>query len=269
MKRKYKYEINLFLYNIIKHQRDINDEKIKMLLIRSIYHMIAQASNRPSITDLTELKNYTLSEFMRKKYNDIFDEYGRTRMNIKADKKIITPLIENWSKINKNLLIDKHTKFNFIITEYVTGKTILDLQKFYDEWKMQDKIFTSFVHIILLQVYIAFYALHLLKINHNDAHLGNFWITEVPRRNIKYKIENEIYEFDNLGIEVKIYDFDFSYIEEVGKNPFLENKAICGKYAVCNSFVPKRDLMMFTEKFRLLLEHLKNDELVLHIEKIL
>lgn len=130
-------------YNIIKHQSNVNDEKIKMLMIRSIYHMISQASNRPSITDLTELKNYTLSEFMRKKYNDIFDEYGRLLMNIKVDKKLIGRLIENWQKINKNLLIDKHANFNFIITEYINGKTILDIQKFYTEWQFKEKNFTS------------------------------------------------------------------------------------------------------------------------------
>lgn len=241
---------------LIAKQTGINDDYATKLYTRSLFYMIYQGENRPSITD-QRLLQPTLGQFVYKILEKIYDRSIGVEMK------------------NKNInvgTIQVNSRFNFIINETVQGEKGRDVFKFYNSWSERDNIsFTNFIHMIFLQLFIAFYGLHLLEFNHNDIHPGNFWITSVPRRIVRYKIDDEIYEFDNLGIEVKIYDFDFSYTKIAGNNPFLETNRdtfMCEDYKVCNNFVPKRDLVILVQKFRIILSSSRSvsGEILSHID---
>jgi hypothetical protein len=241
---------------LINLQPDINDDYATKLYTRSVFYMLFEGKDRPSVTDKRNLES-NLVQFVNSVLYKVYDRSVITEMKNKG--------------IHSGM-IQQNSRFNFIINEIVKGEKGENVFKFYDSWSERDNIpFTNFIHMIFLQLFIAFYGLHLLKFNHNDIHPGNFWITSVPRRNVRYKIDDEIYEFDNLGIEVKIYDFDFSYTKIAGNNPFLETNRdtfMCEDYKVCNTFVPKRDLVILVQKFKAILSSSPSStrEILSHID---
>lgn len=264
--------------NLINIQGKVSDAQIQGLYWRSYLHMLIRASMRPSLTDtsgtISKLEKENVATFIQEYLQNLLDPAKRKLNRIEVDAEILEELK---IKLQNDWNI-KNQKFNFMINEPITGKTGFDLVPFYTDWEYKDSVsFKAFLNMIFLQLFITFYGLHLLKFNHNDIHPGNFWITSVPRRNVRYKIEDAIYEFDNLGIEVKVYDFDYSHCDVAGNNTFLEKHKytfMCQDYNVCNEFVPKRDFKIVSQKLISELRDirrsgLKNDakEVVSQVEK--
>lgn len=236
-----------------------------MLAYRSTYYMIFQADNRPSVTNTRHLLRYlnlteqkeqraAFQDFVNRFDINFFSRFTEDTPNLLGisgmDIKVVNNFLRN---IDNKFNFFLKTKYNFMINENIVGEKGSSTLNFYirkyDE--RRNVQFSSYLNMIFLQLFIALYGLGLVKMNHNDLHLGNFWITNVPRRNVSYKIEDKIYVFDNLGIEVKIYDFDFSYFEKAGGNTFLdpEPDGTCW-LDLCNKFEEKRDIAHLCLKFK-------------------
>lgn len=217
----------------------------KKLATRASYYMIYEGEDRPSSTDIVdEFNKRDIDE--KETYTDYKNNF-ENNFFVRKLRKIRVPYI---------LPNMEENKYNFMINESIDGEVGSNMIKFYLNKYIQknDVDFNRYVNMICLQLFIALYGLELLKFIHYDLHAGNFWITNVPRKIIKYKIEDKIYEFDNLGIEVKIYDYDFSYFEPAGKNEFLtmtESSSLwTSDTCLINKFQTKIDILkvMFTLK---------------------
>lgn len=142
-------------------------------------------------------------------------------------------------KFDDSKMLDELTgiKFNYILTKKQEGITL-------DEFLINSsKVYHG---MAIFQLLIALYAMEYLRLVHNDLHVGNIFVTKGKRRKIKYVIDNVVYTYDNLGINVKIYDFDRSYCQYLGKNELLEKLCPISYYDECNIFEKKRDFERVT-----------------------
>ena len=143
---------------------------------------------------------------------------------------------------------------------YVLNQAIDRSNTFYFNEILKKEITFNDFYIILFQIVQACYTMYKNKLIHNDLHLKNIWITkrdDVPL-NLHYNIDGQNFYFNGIHIMSRIFDFDRSYCETLGKNPSLEsprrskagqeNKLVRGKDLVkilCN-INPDLTLEFFT-----------------------
>jgi hypothetical protein len=92
---------------------------------------------------------------------------------------------------------------------------------------------------IIFQVVAGLYALSNIKMTHNDLHSGNVLVGDMPPQNIVYVYNGVRYQFVATH-RAKIFDFDHSYIDIMGKNPFLYED-YCDTFSQCNEYIPNKD----------------------------
>lgn len=130
------------------------------------------------------------------------------------------------------------------------------------------------LYICLFQIVQACYTMYKHRLIHNDLHPNNIWVTrrDDVLLNLRYKINSpdsssvKEYYINNANIMCRIYDYDRSYCETLGDNPYLTggriqvgqiNKVIRGKdlvkvmcylYKFLNEAVRDSILGLFTDK---------------------
>jgi hypothetical protein len=95
------------------------------------------------------------------------------------------------------------------------------------------------------QVILTLAVMSLFKFSHNDLHLGNLMIKRLDTpQNLSYYFGNDIYiTIPNVTYSLFLFDWDRSYVEELGNNLGLnytcENSDIrtCNGYRLVNDFV--------------------------------
>ena len=141
------------------------------------------------------------------------------------DSKILTPTEISGKSLFKILKTIRRPKINFTtIRKYyllLTETSDHHLMTLYDFLSINKKNMTDHILFnILFQIMYTLYIFNKLKIKHNDLHFGNIMVS-IANRNIlntdrTYVIKyNNIYHFDkkrvclpNIGISVRIFDFD-------------------------------------------------------------
>lgn len=97
---------------------------------------------------------------------------------------------------------------------------------------------------ILFQIIAGCYAMSLSKLTHNDLHIGNIWVVDIPETKVSYVINNRRYTF-NTTKKVKIYDFDRGYAVRLGDNESLSGMS-CYLQNQCNEFIENKDIVKFS-----------------------
>lgn len=127
-------------------------------------------------------------------------------------------------------------EYNFLVNTPTEPGTI-ESGEFFTKYMEHEKPILQ----LIFQVIAACYAMYLSKMSHNDMHLGNIWVTPVDKTVI-YLYDEQIYGFKSL-IDVKVYDFDRSYVKAFGDNKILTPHL--ANYNQTNSLIDNRDMIKF------------------------
>lgn len=228
--------------NIISKIKDVDEKNAKFALTRSLFYMISKSKDRPAIDDFREFrdieeKNVEIANFL------LLNRILQKNKNIP----VIKYLQSNNALKDFDYYVENNTRINYIMNEAIEDAYTLDEWKnFYNlNYKFRDKVSEDeFIYMVFFQISIALYTMYLFEMNHNDLHPGNIYITQKTPHMIRYKIDDQIYIFNDLGIKVKIFDFDFSYCYLLGDNSFLDSDMRpCKDYELCNHFVKNRDML--------------------------
>jgi predicted NAD-dependent protein-ADP-ribosyltransferase YbiA (DUF1768 family) len=159
--------------------------------------------------------------------------------------------INNTIIFNKNLLINNPTKQDCINYDNIDSLSFsIILTKFFDNTKTTT--FTQFLQKyasnvefvlnVLFQIAVVCFALSLNKMTHNDLHADNIFIKQYENlQTFIYYINDVKYEITSF-FKVYIFDFNFSFVENIGKNEGINNH-LCDNFNVCNFFVPNKDIL--------------------------
>lgn len=154
------------------------------------------------------------------------------------------PSITNSTPIALPPIPFSNLRYCFLANESVSNKAV----SLYE--KMPYLGMTDMMQL-LFQVAQACYSLYLTRSAHNDLHLGNIWVQQFDSpKNLRYIIDGKTYDLEGCKYEIKLYDFDLAYSEQLGSNlslarpgfEFIRNKVVSGKdfvKVVCGLF---RDL---------------------------
>lgn len=199
------------LFNILNNKlEELNSDQIHANLKRNIYYMFSKLKNRPAIN------------------------------NIKPNTRFINEKIHN----KENDIINKF-KYNIIFTKSINTDTTRTLEEFLDESTLpleRDTDRQNIVWELLFQIAVSCYMMSLSRMNHNDLHFANIFVEELDElTTFAYIINGKTYIL-NTRFRPYIYDFDQSFAESLGENPFL-NGLPCEKAFLCNDFVENSDIL--------------------------
>ena len=218
------------LFNVTDNEgnKPINDLR---QIIRNIFYMYYQQAKRPAITSsLSQSEN---DESQPIPFNSNMDMYKNYIYKYDWKNNNIIPKLD--SSVLKNL------KFNYITLQAIDNKytkTFFNFcKKYIDKYYIPEVRIMFF--ICFFQIAQACYSLQLSHAVHNDLHFNNVWVTIKPNQKqyIKYIVENIEYDF-YTNICCRLYDFDRSYAQILGNNPFLEPKhtKLCETANSCNDY---------------------------------
>ena len=129
--------------------------------------------------------------------------------------------------------------YNIIVTSKTTDSSLSSLHmnnKLTANGKLNRMGWT-----VIIQILTALSTLEILKIAHNDLHMGNILI-EDTNENIKYfKFDNFHFRL-NSNLNCKIYDWDRAYSSQHGENNLLDYYCDSSQ---CNEYVPQREATKF------------------------
>jgi serine/threonine protein kinase len=110
---------------------------------------------------------------------------------------------------------------SILVSEWANGGDLLDyIKKNYKTFKLSQWRVLLFQILSVLAIIQAKYP----TFRHNDMKANNILIHNIDQSNINYlyKINNQVYIVPNIGIQIKLWDFDFSCIPNVINNSKVE-----------------------------------------------
>ena len=118
---------------------------------------------------------------------------------------------------------DLHQEVSVLISEWADGGDLLEyIRNNYKNMTLKDW------RVILFQLFSALAVIQnkYPGFRHNDMKANNILIQKIESRNknnkFKYKINGKIYIIPNIGIQVKLWDFDFACIAGIVENTKVE-----------------------------------------------
>ena len=118
-----------------------------------------------------------------------------------------------------------YEKVSILISEWADGGDLLEYIK-----KNKDSMTIKEWRVIFFQILSALSVIQnkYPKFRHNDLKANNILIQKIGSRNknnkFKYKINDKTYIIPNIGIQVKIWDFDFACIKGLVDNTKVDAK---------------------------------------------
>ena len=186
--------------------------------------------------------------------NNVIDDDKKTKMDDSTIDYVLKRNINNGIiNINKKLTINQNPDINENNpneNEIETMKYSLLLTKFFDLTKgftltyFLSNYFQSkdIMLQVLFQVCVVCYVMSLSKMTHNDLHGDNIFVKKMNQmETFIYYINEQRYEIKTF-FKVYIFDFNYSYVEKLGKNDGI-NDYLCDNFNVCNQFVENKDIL--------------------------
>lgn len=197
---------------------------------RNMANLMLGLQRRPSISD-------------DKKLNPRIQKELKTR-------KITKDYIKQFSSNIDNLFMDEDLfKYNILITEAIDATTlkledfiynfIEELAENHNNPPKLDKLIKEF-YKILFQITQGCLAMFTVEMVHNDLHSGNVFIEHIPKTDVQYIIGQQVYIMETTH-KIKIYDFDHSYVKDIGPNKMLDIN-LCEDAGECNTISQHRDM---------------------------
>lgn len=151
------------------------------------------------------------------------------------------------SLLNCGFIEDKNEKINLIISEWLGGDSISNLLEKGERLSLDSIIY------IMFQIVWTLYCLHKIDAQHNDLHPGNVYLSLLKNpTKLTYFYRKDISIQIMTNIFIKIYDFDQSYVSELGPNPYLENDSFKNS-GIFNAINERFDVHLFWCAFSYLL----------------
>jgi hypothetical protein len=128
--------------------------------------------------------------------------------------------------------------YDFLILETFSKTSMSLLDWLVNVYKTRrGKLLSGSFWNIIFQVTATLYALSLAKLSHNDLHWNNIWIDVLPTvKTTVYVLDNIIYTLKSK-YRVMIYDFDASYVKQLGINSNVSKHD--------NTFFPNKEVVKF------------------------
>ena len=127
--------------------------------------------------------------------------------------------------INRHKKGELFDKVSILISEWADGGDLLEYIK-----KNKDTLTVKEWRVIFFQILSALSVIQTKYpgFRHNDLKANNILIQKIGSRNrnnkFKYKINDRTYIIPNIGIQVKIWDFDFACIKGIVDNTKVDAK---------------------------------------------
>jgi hypothetical protein len=254
-----------FKEKLLKHDiiRKIIKENIgkksinKYITIREIVEQPEELNKAIILKTNFETKNIKenviiKSSFFEQDFSDI-STYNSFEIEMQIHENIIRKLISNFNSpclvdcLGSRLCIEKSKKSKekrttvllleeikyLTLSKYIFNKSSLDVEEFLS---------------LIFQIYYTLLCFNRVLLRHNDIHLDNILIEELPEKMSIY------FEVPKIGIVkiktkflVKIYDYDRSSAinSKVERNSLLDF-LVCELVGTCNKFNPKFDTFKIT-----------------------
>ena len=204
-------------YLCVEEEKEEDDEEEEAILYCSMID-----ANRPENVESHML--YTLSTFVLNK------QTPHIMLPIMSFLCNVTDLIKNYDNPQLDLqdrldTDDDETKIYdkavVLITEWANGG---DLQRYIrknmDKWYRinQSELIFSVIFFQLIFTLLVIYERYP-QFRHNDLKVDNVLVTEIPSGGFYlYHIDNKYYKIPNVGVQIKLWDFDLSCIKDVIDN---------------------------------------------------
>lgn len=137
--------------------------------------------------------------------------------------------------------VPKEVKYNIIMNEQIKNSYTLYDFLFADKTLKPEEVKKGAFEL-MFQIAYACYCMSLSKMNHNDIHAGNIFVTKHEKAKVyEYWINGESYKIKTKYF-ASVYDFDRAYTIRLGKNTNLEGDACTFGYQ-CNVYVENKDIV--------------------------
>jgi predicted NAD-dependent protein-ADP-ribosyltransferase YbiA (DUF1768 family) len=187
--------------------------------------------------------------------NNVVDSYKKTKMEddvvnyvlqrninnsiINMNKKLtINQVNPNENEYNQNQDLIQTMQYSLLLTKLFDLNNGFTLTYFLTNYFQNSDIVLQ----VLFQICVVCYTMSLSKMTHNDLHGDNIFIKKLKQmETFVYYINNNRYEIKTF-FKVYIFDFNFSYVEKLGKNEGI-NDHLCDNFNVCNQFIENKDIL--------------------------
>ena len=192
--------------------RYMNEDEASMALVRNTWYIGGRHKNRPAVNDRVVAPGpatpYTAEALAR-----IYDDRAKLSYGMIATH------------------FSPGVPFYKWLQQHISDKKRIDAEG----W------------VVVVQILSALVALDPFQCAHNDLHLGNVLVEEVPveQRNYVYEVDGTVKAYAiRSGFAARLFDWDRAYVDKLGTNPIL-TPAMCAGAMNCNSYVPTRDMSKF------------------------
>lgn len=202
----------------------------------------AESCDYKSILEI--LKNNVIDDDKKIKMDDLAVDYvlkrnineGIINMNNKLTINQ-NPPHANESNPNQDE-IETSMKYSLLLTKFFDFTKGFTLTYFLSNYFQSRDVMLQ----VLFQVCVVCYVMSLSKMTHNDLHGDNIFVKKMNEmKTFVYYINDQRYEIKTF-FKVYIFDFNFSYVEKLGKNEGI-NDHLCDNFNVCNQFVENKDVL--------------------------
>lgn len=192
----------------------LNEQQRILALLRNTFFMSNDMPNRPSITDDRELNPRRL--LINGVSSAILAELFNVRNNI---------------------------SYGLMATSRSVGTAL----GYWMQQRIVDGNFTIDGWVCILQVVSALAALEGYQCAHNDLHHGNIFVEDTGcRYRLVYDEQQQnVTTTIRCNMKACLYDWDRSYVADLGNNPYLAAVDLCTQHAECNEYIPQRDMTKF------------------------
>ena len=198
------YAVKVVAYPKRENYGDLNDirrpENAELLMLKVLSYFVINNQTPHLILPIGTF-NTSIKPFLSLQKNKI------------VDNKKYTQFIKRYKKN------DLHNEVSVLISEWANGGDLLEYIRSNSK-KMTLKVW----RVILFQILsvLAVIQAKYPGFRHNDLKANNLLIHSIESRNknnkFKYKINGQTYIIPNIGIQIKLWDFDFACISGVVEN---------------------------------------------------
>ena len=198
------YAVKVVAYPKRENYGDLNDirrpENAELLMLKVLSYFVINNQTPHLILPIGTF-NTSIKPFLSLQKNKI------------VDNKKYTQFIKRYKKG------DLHNEVSVLISEWANGGDLLEYIR-NNHKKMTLKIW----RVVLFQILsvLAVIQAKYPGFRHNDLKANNLLIHSIESRNknnkFKYKINGQTYIIPNIGIQIKLWDFDFACIEGIVDN---------------------------------------------------